>query len=235
MGWILHKTENQISPTCTVVTPTVLKVSIHSTEYPPRYWCYPHSADVISHCTEQPPQYWSYPAQFRCYSPDVLNSLQCTEQPTTVLNRRHMEWMLRKLKESREGRNGSRGLRSKTRVWSKARVDEGRAWSSSFLYQLWNTYILSFALSGNELNDFSAWTPLSHFVIQRWLAGFCTRRKIKFFSTPMVKFVTKPCLEFLFLNIFKMTRQISLKLSIVLETIYNYIIIYNFRNNMNTA
>ena len=84
-----------------------------------------------------------------------------------------------------------------------------------------------FALSGNELNDFSAWTPLSHFVIQR--------RKTKFFSTPMVKFVTKPCLEFLFLNIFKMTRQISLKLSIVLETIYNYIIIYNFRNNMNTA
>ena len=58
--------------TCTAVTPTVLKVSIHST-------------DVIPHCTEQPPQYWSYPHSTDAVPPmywtasNVLNNLHCTE------------------------------------------------------------------------------------------------------------------------------------------------------------
>ena len=71
------------------------------------------------------------------------------------------------------------------REW--ARDSEGRAWTSSFIYQLWNIYI-NFALSENEFKDFSAWTPLIHFVIQRWWAGIRTRRKIQVFSTPRVKF-----------------------------------------------
>ena len=71
------------------------------------------------------------------------------------------------------------------RVW--ARDSESRAWTSSFVYQLWNIYI-KFALSENQFKDFSAWTPLTHFVIQRWRAGIHTRRKIHVFSTPRVKF-----------------------------------------------
>ena len=65
-------------PTCTAVTPTVLKVSIHSIEYPPQYWCYPHSTEALPtvlsnlHSTEASPQYW-------CYPPDVLNNLHSTE------------------------------------------------------------------------------------------------------------------------------------------------------------
>ena len=108
---IPHSTQGIL--TCTAVTPTVLKVSIHSTH-------------VIPHCTEQPPQYWSYPPHYWCCSPDVLNSLQCTEQPP--LHWTNIKWSecCCKLKESREGRNGSRVLRSKTRVWSKARVGQGQ-------------------------------------------------------------------------------------------------------------
>ena len=86
-------------PTCTaVIPPTVLKVSLHSTEHPSQYWCYPptvlmlsprmywcypptvlnnlhsteaipHSTEAIPHCTEQPPQYWSYPPQYWSYPP----------------------------------------------------------------------------------------------------------------------------------------------------------------------
>ena len=100
-------------PTCTAVTPTVLKVSIHSTH-------------VIPHCTEQPPQYWSYPPQYWCCSPDVLNSLQSTEQ--RPLHWTNIKWSecCGKLKESREGRNGSGVLTSwvLTRVWSKVRVGQ---------------------------------------------------------------------------------------------------------------
>ena len=70
------------------------------------------------------------------------------------------------------------------RVW--ARGSEGRAWTSSLIYQLWNIYI-KFALSENEFKDFSALTPLTHFVIQRWRAGIRTRWKIQVFSTPRVQ------------------------------------------------
>ena len=63
----------------------------------------------------------------------------------------------------------------------------GTAWTSSFIYQLWNIYI-KFALSENEFKDFSARTPLTHFVIERWWAGIRTRWKIQVFSTPKVKF-----------------------------------------------
>ena len=60
--------------------PTVLKVSLHSTEYPPQHWCYsssvlmlsPHVLMLSPYCTEQPPQYWSYPPQYWCYPPTVL-------------------------------------------------------------------------------------------------------------------------------------------------------------------
>ena len=84
------------------------------------------------------------------------------------------------------GRDGWEVRRGSEARWGWARDSEGRVWSSSFFYQLWNIYI-KFASSGNEFNDFSAWTPLSHFAVQRWWAGICTRRKIKVFSTPMVK------------------------------------------------
>ena len=49
-------------------------------------------------------------------------------------------------------------------------------------------YYVKFASSENEFKDFSARTPLIHFVIQRWWAGIRTRRKIQVFSTPRVKF-----------------------------------------------
>ena len=85
--------------------PIVLKVSLHSTDViPPQYWCYPPTVLMLSprmywcypptvlnhlHSTEAiPPQYWSYPPLYWSYpptvlmlSPDVLNNLQCTEQP----------------------------------------------------------------------------------------------------------------------------------------------------------
>ena len=44
------------------------------------------------------------------------------------------------------------------------------------------------SLSDNEFKDFSTWTPLTHFVIQRWRAGIRTRWKIQVLSTPRVKF-----------------------------------------------
>ena len=90
-----------IPPHVLLLSLTVLKASLHSTEYPPQYWCYPphywcypptvlnnlHSTEAIPHCTKQPPQYWSYlpqywsyPPQYWCYPPDVPNNLQCTEQ-----------------------------------------------------------------------------------------------------------------------------------------------------------
>ena len=90
---------------------TVLKLSLHSTEaIPHMYCCYPPTVLKVSlHSTEYPPQYWWYPPQYWCYPPactdvipplywttstilklsptvlmlssDVLNNLQCTEQP----------------------------------------------------------------------------------------------------------------------------------------------------------
>ena len=70
-------------PACTDVIPplywttsTVLKLSPHSTEaIPPLYWTTSTVLKLSPHSTEAiPPQYW-------CYRPDVLNNLQCTEQP----------------------------------------------------------------------------------------------------------------------------------------------------------
>ena len=115
------------------VFPTALKVSPHVLLLSLQYWRYqstvlntPHITYVIPHCTEQPPQYWSYPPQYWCCSPDVLNSLQCTEQPP--LHWTDIKWSecCCKLKESREGRNGSGVLRSKTRVWNEARMGQGQ-------------------------------------------------------------------------------------------------------------
>ena len=64
---MLSPTVLMLSPACTDVIPpmywttsTVLKLSPHSTEaIPPQYWCYP--PDVLNNlqCTEQPPQYWT--------------------------------------------------------------------------------------------------------------------------------------------------------------------------------
>ena len=47
-----------------------------------------------------------------------------------------------------------------------ARVDEGQPRVGLGRHPLGNIYI-KFASNGNEFQDFSAWTPLSHFVIQR--------------------------------------------------------------------
>ena len=67
----------------------------------------------------------------------------------------------------------------------KARVGEGQRGSGLDITP--NIY-MKFALSEHEFKDFSAWTPLTHFVIQRWWAGIRTRRKIQVFSTPREKF-----------------------------------------------
>ena len=161
-----------VSPTYTAVTPTVLKVSIHSTEYLPQYWCYPH-------CTEQPPQYWSIPTV-------LMLSPRCTEQPPQYWT--DVIWgeccgklRVESVEMDREGWEARRG--SEARRGCARRDSEVRAWSSSFFYQLWNIHI-KFASNGNELKNFLAWTPLSHFVIQRCWAGICTRRKIKVFLLP---------------------------------------------------
>ena len=141
-------------------------------------------------------------------------------------------------------------------------------------------FTLTFALSGNEFKDFSAWTPLIHFVIQKTLAFFwefisgggggqnlflrkffvmllfsdqitdkdrsfqggkCLRGaapclplveesqgsglefaqdgKFKLFLLAgWCSIATESCLEFRFFNIFKMTRQMFLKLSRILES-----------------
>ena len=88
--WI-PSTVLMLSPHCTdVIPPHVLMLSPHCTEPPPQYWSYPpHSTEAI------PPLYWTtstvlklcphsteaIPPQYWCYPPDVLNNLQCTEQP----------------------------------------------------------------------------------------------------------------------------------------------------------
>ena len=81
--WCYPSTVLMLSPHSTdVIPPHVLMLS------PRMYWCYPPlywttstvlklSPTVLNnlHSTEAiPPQYW-------CYPPDVLNNLQCTEQP----------------------------------------------------------------------------------------------------------------------------------------------------------
>ena len=102
---IPHSTEAILHIYCCYY-PTVLKVSLYSTEYPPQYWCYlpqywcyplhvlmlssivlsnlhsteaiPHSTEVISWWTEQPPMYWT---------------------TSTELNRRYMGWLQPDLKK----------------------------------------------------------------------------------------------------------------------------------------
>ena len=84
-------------PHVLLLSPIVLKVSLHSTDVSPTvlmlsprmYWCYPPlywtTSTILKlspHSTEAiPPLYWSYPPTVLMWSPDVLNNLQCTEQP----------------------------------------------------------------------------------------------------------------------------------------------------------
>ena len=70
--WRYPSTVLMLSPTAS----TVLKPAPHSTEaISPLYWATSTVLKLSSHSTEAIlPQYW-------CYPPDVLNNLQCTEQP----------------------------------------------------------------------------------------------------------------------------------------------------------
>ena len=87
----LHSTEGIPHMYCCY--PTVLKASLHSTEYPPQYWCYPpqcwcyplHVLMLSPHCTSQPPQYWRYP-----HSTEAIP--HCTERPPQYWSYPPMYW-----------------------------------------------------------------------------------------------------------------------------------------------
>ena len=100
----LHSTE--ASPTCTAVilpqywrNPSTVLNTLHSTDViPTALMLSPTCTDIIPHCTEQPPQYWSYPPLlmlsplYWATSTVLMLSPRCTEQTSTVLNRRYMGW-----------------------------------------------------------------------------------------------------------------------------------------------
>ena len=105
--WCYPHSTDVIPPHVLMLSPTVLN-NLHSTEaIPPQYWSYPPTVLKLSpHSTEAiPPQYWSHPPLYWAtstvlklsptvlmYPPNVLNNLQCTEQPPQYWNRRYMGW-----------------------------------------------------------------------------------------------------------------------------------------------